>query len=321
MRSTFQILIFCLYALSAVNATLFSKRGGAEVQQRNSKAAKFLNLWCDFMSNDDDDKAAKFLNLWCDFMSDDDDKDDKWSKNDDDKDDKWSKNDDDKDDKWRKDDCASLSVSVLIGTSTYAIPCLQGDSIVNLNGLIPTPSSIACSSATEASSSAVSSSAVDSSSSAASSSETSSAIDSTTATGSTTTTTESTTTTGSTTTTTESTTTTGSTTTTTESTTTTTDTTTSADSSPTTTVTLYDAANCMGGVITTSSGYGCFNCDIQASLFSAGTTSTTELQANFYNNASCVGDLIVETHLTSDTCPNFLLTLFETVLSYSITAV
>ena len=142
MRSTFPILICCLYALIAVDATPFSKRGNAEVQQGNAKAVKPLNFWSDDKSGDDD------------------------------KDNKWSKDD--------EDDCASRSVSVLIGTSTYAIPCLQGDSIVNLNGLIPTP---------EAISSAVSSSAVDSSSSDASSA----ADSTTTTTDSTTTTTDTTT--------------------------------------------------------------------------------------------------------------------------------
>jgi len=150
MHSTFPILIFCLYALSAVDATPFSKRGNAEVQQGNAKAAKLLNFWSDDKSDDDD-------------------KDDKWSK--DDEDDHYGGN--------GQDDCASRSVSVLIGTSTYALPCLQGDSIVNLNGLIP---------------SAVSSSAVDSSSSAASSSDASSAADSTTTTTDSTTTTTDTTT-------------------------------------------------------------------------------------------------------------------------------
>ena len=151
MRSTFPILICCLYALSAVDATPFSKRGNAEVQQGNAKAVKPLNFWSDDKSDDDD-------------------KDDKWSK--DDEDDHYGGN--------GQDDCASRSVSVLIGTSTYAIPCLQGDSIVNLNGVIPTP---------EASSSAVSSSAVDSSSSDASSA----ADSTTTTTDSTTTTTDTTT--------------------------------------------------------------------------------------------------------------------------------
>ena len=44
MRSTFPILICCLYALIAVDATPFSKRGNAEVQQGNAKAAKPLNF-------------------------------------------------------------------------------------------------------------------------------------------------------------------------------------------------------------------------------------------------------------------------------------
>ncbi|CAO3662273.1 unnamed protein product [Umbelopsis ramanniana] len=121
MRSTFPILICCLYALSAVDATLFSNKGSAEVQQDNAKAANPLNFWSDDKSDDDD-------------------KDEKRNKD----------NDDDHYGGKGQDECASSSVAFFFGTSTYAIPCLQSDSIVNLNGHIPTPtSSIASSSATE----------------------------------------------------------------------------------------------------------------------------------------------------------------------------
>ncbi|KAI8576908.1 hypothetical protein K450DRAFT_274225 [Umbelopsis ramanniana AG] len=37
----------------------------------------------------------------------------------------------------RSDECATRSVSILIGSSTYAIPCLGAGSIVDVNGFIP----------------------------------------------------------------------------------------------------------------------------------------------------------------------------------------
>ncbi|CAO3693321.1 unnamed protein product [Umbelopsis ramanniana] len=225
MRSTFAILICCLYALSAVEATSSSKSGSAEVQQSNDKPAKPLNLW----SNDKSDV-------------------------------------DDKDDKWSKDDCASRSVSILIGTSTYAIPCLQGDSIVNLNGLIPTP---------EASSSAVSSSS-------ASSSEASSATDSTTTTTDTTATTTDTTTTDSTTTTTASTTSTDTT------------TTTTTTTLPTgTNLIFYESLDCTGDIILSNSGQGCFNDNLAVGLlFSARSSANTTVDVEFFDNENCTGNLL-----------------------------
>ncbi|CAO3691193.1 unnamed protein product [Umbelopsis ramanniana] len=251
MRSIISILICCLYALIAVNATPFTKRQNAEVQQGNNEAAEAPKLWSDDKDNDND------------------------------KDDKWSK-----DDYGGDHDCASRSVSVLIGTSTYAIPCLQGDSIVNLNGLIPTPtSSIASSSATEASSSAVSSSA-------ASSSEASSSTDSTT--------------------------------TTTDSTTNTSDTTTSADSSPTFAVNFYGSQDCTFYVFASSLGSGCFDHVFAAGSsrvdFSVGTTSTTAVIVNFYFEADCAGIPYVGTQITSDTCSQHNSTAYPT-LSYSVTTV
>ena len=124
MRFTIPILICCLYAHSAVEAT-FSKKGNAEVQQGNDKAAEPQNFW----SNDKSD-----------------DKDDKWSK--DDKDGKHGHHDHEGD---SDKDCASRPVSILIGTSTYAIPCLPNGSIVDLNSLIAPPAS-SCSSAAASSS-------------------------------------------------------------------------------------------------------------------------------------------------------------------------
>ena len=126
MRFTIPILICCLYALSAVEAT-FSKKGNAEVQQGNDKAAEPQNFWSD-------DKS--------------DDKDDKWSK--DDKDGKHGHHDHEGD---SDKDCASRPVSILIGTSTYAIPCLPNGSIVDLNGLIAPPASSSSSAAASSSAS------------------------------------------------------------------------------------------------------------------------------------------------------------------------
>jgi hypothetical protein len=238
MRATFAILICCLYTLSAVEATPSSKSESAEVQQGIAKAASPLKFWSDDKSSDDG-KDAK----------------------------------DDKDDKDDNDEFASRSVAVLIGTSTYVIPCFQGDSIVNLNGLIPTP---------EASSSAVSSSAVDSSSSAASSSapssssasssEVSSATDITT---------------------------------TTDSINTTTGTTTSADSVPTFAVTLYTSFNCMGAPVTTSYNSGCFRYDFPLRV-SVGTSSDVALTVRFFEVIECTGIPVAEAQLGPSNCSQYL---------------
>ncbi|CAO3662269.1 unnamed protein product [Umbelopsis ramanniana] len=253
------IAIVTLYdALDCTGNVTFS--GSAEVQQGNAKAAEPLNLWSDDKSDDDD---------------------------------KWSKDGkDDKDNKDVNDECASRSVSVLIGTSTYVIPCLQGDSIVNLDALIPTPtSSIASSSATEASSSAVYSSADDSSSSSSSSSaasfsEASSATDSTT--------------------------------TTTDSTTTTTDTTTSADSSPTFTVTVYESAVCTGNMTVSSVGIGCFNVDITPQgYYSAGSSVNTDVGIEFYVSENCIGNFI-DGYLILNGCAEYINTGNNQILSYRV---
>ncbi|KAI8580681.1 hypothetical protein K450DRAFT_270732 [Umbelopsis ramanniana AG] len=168
MRSAIPILFCCLYALSAVDATPFSERGNAEIQQGSAKVVEPQNFWSDDKSDDDD-------------------KDDK----------------DDHHDKDSADKCASRSVSVLLGTSTFSIPCLGAGSIVDINGLLaaafpslvpsPMPSSAAPSSV--ASSSVASSSAVDSSSASSVTTTTDSTTDSTTTTTDTTTTTTATTTT------------------------------------------------------------------------------------------------------------------------------
>ncbi|KAI8579867.1 hypothetical protein K450DRAFT_240695 [Umbelopsis ramanniana AG] len=173
MRSSIPILICCLYALSAVDATPFSKAGNAEVQQGNVKAAEPQQLWSEDKGDDDDEE------------------------------DKGGHN---------GDECATRSVSILIGSSTYAIPCLGAGSIVNLNGLLadalpsvfpsPSPSSSVASSSAVSSSAASSSAASSSdvSSSGVSSSDASTTSDTTTTTTTTTDTTTTTTTTDTTTT-------------------------------------------------------------------------------------------------------------------------
>ncbi|KAI8579866.1 hypothetical protein K450DRAFT_240694 [Umbelopsis ramanniana AG] len=105
MRSAIPILIGCLYALSAVDATPFSKAGNAEVQQGNVKAAEPQQLWSEDKGDDDNDDEHKG--------------------------EKGGKNG------HNGDECATRSVSIMIGSSTFAIPCLGGDAVVDINGLIP----------------------------------------------------------------------------------------------------------------------------------------------------------------------------------------
>ncbi|KAI8584437.1 hypothetical protein K450DRAFT_267117 [Umbelopsis ramanniana AG] len=105
------------------------RRKSDELQQGNAKAAKPQQLWSEDKSDDDYD-------------------------------------DEDEGGKGGKgghngNECATRSVSILIGSSTFDIPCLGAGSIVNLNGLLPSfvsTSSVDTSTSIQASSSSSSAS-------------------------------------------------------------------------------------------------------------------------------------------------------------------
>ncbi|KAI8575006.1 hypothetical protein K450DRAFT_276011 [Umbelopsis ramanniana AG] len=105
MRSAIPILICCLYALSAAEVTSISEGGNALVEKSIVKAAEPQQLWSEVKSDDDGEV--------------------------DDEGDKSGKGG------HRSDECATRSVSILIGSSTFAIPCLGAGSIVDVNGFIP----------------------------------------------------------------------------------------------------------------------------------------------------------------------------------------
>ncbi|KAI8576605.1 hypothetical protein K450DRAFT_274515 [Umbelopsis ramanniana AG] len=108
MRSAISILICSLYALCAVDATSISEGGNTLVEKDIIKAAEPQQLWSEVKSDDDGEVDHK-----------------------DGKDGKGGKGG------HKSDEYATRSVSILIGSSTFAIPCLGAGSIVDINGFIP----------------------------------------------------------------------------------------------------------------------------------------------------------------------------------------
>jgi len=88
-------------------------------------------------------------------------------------------------------------------------------------------------------------------------------------------------------------------------------------------VTLYYSPDCTGNVITTSSGYGCFNYHVsETSLyFSAGTTSTDELTLDFYPADDCLGDSLIQVMTSATTCAQNIFTGQILGLSYRVTSI
>jgi len=89
-------------------------------------------------------------------------------------------------------------------------------------------------------------------------------------------------------------------------------------------VTLYNSLDCTGNVVTTSSGFGCFNYHVSPTslfFFSAGTTSTDELTLDFYPADDCLGETFVQVMTSATTCGQNIFTGDILGLSYRVNSI